>query len=155
TSAVACQNDDQVVTAVLEAAQNHDFVFGRLLGLSQALEWTTPRVQTNTDTPVILPPVEIDPAVADAGYAALNKRIAAIHKGLPPGTALCIMSGNDDPRTMSSLNAKKARWDGYMREKKKPEDIPQTEWWTMEEGRLLEDVTERAKRGLAFFCLVR
>ncbi|KAG8747142.1 hypothetical protein FRC10_002191 [Ceratobasidium sp. 414] len=172
TSAVACQNDDQVVAGVLEAAQNHDFVFGRLLELSQALECgplpystgmtligkllgATPRAQPNTDTPVILPPGEVDPAVADAGYAALNERIATIHKGLPPGTALCIMSGNDDPRIMSGLNAKKARWDGYMREGKKPEAIPQAEWWSMEEGRLLEDVTERAKRGLAFFCLVR
>ncbi|KAG9102486.1 hypothetical protein FRC06_001962 [Ceratobasidium sp. 370] len=144
-----------VVAGILEAAQNHDFVFGRLLGLSQALEWTTPRTQPNTDTPATLPPAEVDPAVADAGYAALSERITTIHKGLPPGTALCIMSGNGDPRIMSSLNAKKARWDGYMREGKKPESIPQTEWWTMEEGRLLEDVTERAKRGLAFFCLVR
>ncbi|KAG9124130.1 hypothetical protein FRC07_012728, partial [Ceratobasidium sp. 392] len=139
----------QVVTAVLEAAQNHDFVFGRLLGLSQVLEWTTPRAQPGTDTPITLPPAQIDPTVADAGYAALSERIAKIHKGLPSGTALCIMSGNGDPRIMSGLNAKKARWDGYMRERKKPEEIPQTEWWTMEEGRLLEDVTERAKRGLS------
>ncbi|KAG9102215.1 hypothetical protein FS749_011644 [Ceratobasidium sp. UAMH 11750] len=155
TSAVACQNDDQVVAGVLEAAQNHDFVFGRLLELSQALAWTVPRAQPNTDAPIVLPPAEVDSAVTDAGYTALNERIATIHKGLPPGTALCIMSGNGDPRIMSGLNAKKARWDGYMREGKKPDTIPQPEWWTMEEGRLLEDVTERAKRGLAFFCLVR
>lgn len=155
TSAVACQTDDQVVAGVLEAAQNHDFVFGRFLELSQALEWTTPRTQPNAIVPVTTPPKEVDPAVVEAGYAAVNTRIATIHKGLPPGTALCIMSGNGDPRLMSALNAKKARWDGLMRERKKPEDIPQSEWWTMEEGRLLEDVTERAKRGLAFFCLVR
>jgi hypothetical protein len=147
-------------------------VFGRLLELSQTLEckfssilhvrWanqhkigTTPRAQPNAATPVALPLPEVDPAVIEAGYAAVNERIAAIHKGLPPGTALCIMSGNSDPRIMSGLNAKKARWDGLMRERKKPEEIPQSEWWTMEEGRLLEDATERAKRGLAFFCLVR
>ncbi|KAF8608845.1 hypothetical protein BDV93DRAFT_486198 [Ceratobasidium sp. AG-I] len=155
TSAVACQTDDQVVTGVLEAAQTHDFVFGRFLELSQALEWTTPRTQPSAIVPVTTTPKEVDPAVVEAGYAAVNERITTIHKGLPPGTALCIMSGNGDPRIMSALNAKKARWDSMMRERKKPEEIPHSEWWTMEEGRLLEDVTERAKRGLAFFCLVR
>ncbi|QRW08352.1 exonuclease domain protein [Ceratobasidium sp. AG-Ba] len=155
TSAVACQSDDQVVTGVLEAAQNHDFVFGRLLGLSQALGWTAPRTQPGSDIPAALPPPEVDPSAVEDAYAAINQHILTIHKGLPAGTVLCIMSGNDDPRIMSGLNAKKARWDGYMRERKKPEDVPQSEWWTMEEGRLLEDVTERAKRGLAFFCLVR
>lgn len=158
---------------MLEAAKTHDFVFGRFLELSQALECecfvnvgytrakingllgTTPRTQPNAIVPVTTAPKELDPDVVEAGYAAVNERIATIHKGLLPGTALCIMSGNGDPRVMSALNAKKARWDSMMRERKKPEEIPQSEWWTMEEGRLLEDVTERAKRGLAFFCLVR
>jgi RNA exonuclease 1 len=106
-------------------------------------------------TPVAPPPAEPDTTALEAAYAAVNTRIATIHKGLPAGTALCILSGNGDPRLMSALNAKKARWDGMMRERKRPEDIPQPEWWTMEQGRLLEDATERAKRGLAFFCLVR
>lgn len=118
---------------------------------------TTQRTQPNGTeaTSVTVTPIEPDPAAVDAAYAALNTRITTIHKGLPPGTVLCIMSGNGDPRLMSSLNVKKSRWDGMMRERKRPEDIPQSEWWTMEEGRLLEDATERAKRGLAFFCLIR
>ncbi|CAE6472791.1 unnamed protein product [Rhizoctonia solani] len=156
TAAVSCQTDDQVVTGVIEAAQNHDFVFGRLLELSQALGWTTPRAQPNANTsPTPAPaPAEPDASTIAAAYAAVNARIATIHKSLPAGTVLCIMSGNGDPRHMSALNTKKSRWDGMMRERKRPEDIPQAEWWTMEQGRLLEDATERAKRGLAFFCLV-
>ncbi|CEL61016.1 hypothetical protein RSOLAG1IB_04255 [Rhizoctonia solani AG-1 IB] len=157
TSAVSCQTDDQVVTGVIDAAQNHDFVFGRLLELSQALGWTTPRAQPNVNASPApaLAPTEPDPATLESAYAALNSRIATVHKSLPAGTVLCIMSGNGDPRQMSTLNAKKSRWDGMMRERKRPEDVPQAEWWTMEQGRLLEDATERAKRGLAFFCLVR
>ncbi|KAJ1304455.1 hypothetical protein OPQ81_005602 [Rhizoctonia solani] len=157
TSAVSCQTDDEVVTAVIDAAQNHEFVFGRLLELSQALGWTTPRAQQNASaTPApTSAPTEPDPSTVETAYAAVNARISTIHKSLPAGTVLCIMSGNGDPRQMSALNTKKSRWDGMMRERKRPEDIPQAEWWTMEQGRLLEDATERAKRGLAFFCLVR
>ncbi|CAE6415580.1 unnamed protein product [Rhizoctonia solani] len=155
TAAVSCQTDDQVVAGVIDAAQNHDFVFGRLLELSQALGWTTPRAQPNATSPTPTPtPTEPDAPTIEAAYAAVNARIATIHKSLPAGTVLCIMSGNGDPRNMSALNTKKSRWDGMMRERKRPEDIPQAEWWTMEQGRLLEDATERAKRGLAFFCLV-
>ncbi|CAE6453937.1 unnamed protein product [Rhizoctonia solani] len=155
TSAVSCQTDDQVVTGVIDAARNHDFVFGRLLELSQALGWTTPRTQPNASaSPAPTPtPTEPDPSTLESAYADLNSRITTIHKSLPAGTVLCIMSGNGDPRQMSALNMKKSRWDGMMREGKRPEDIPQAEWWTMEQGRLLEDATERAKRGLAFFCL--
>ncbi|KAH7339501.1 hypothetical protein B0J17DRAFT_767226 [Rhizoctonia solani] len=157
TAAVSCQTDDEVVTGIIDAAQNHDFVFGRLLELSQALGWTTPRAQPNTNaSPTPTPaPTDPDPSTLESAYAAVNARIATIHKSLPAGTVLCIMSGNGDPRQMSTLNTKKSRWDGMMRERKRPEDIPQEEWWTMEQGRLLEDATERAKRGLAFFCLVR
>ncbi|KAF8756827.1 EXOIII protein, partial [Rhizoctonia solani] len=126
TSAVSCQTDDQVVTGVIDAARNHDFVFGRLLELSQALGWTTPRTQPNASaSPAPTPtPTEPDPSTLESAYADLNSRITTIHKSLPAGTVLCIMSGNGDPRQMSALNMKKSRWDGMMREGKRPEDIP-------------------------------
>ncbi|CAE6517816.1 unnamed protein product [Rhizoctonia solani] len=74
TSAVSCQTDDQVVAGVIDAAQNHDLVFGRLLELSQALGWTTPRAQPNTAiSPTPTPaPADPDPLAVESAYVAVT-----------------------------------------------------------------------------------
>ncbi|KAF8526629.1 hypothetical protein BU17DRAFT_74141 [Hysterangium stoloniferum] len=143
TLAIACQSDAAILEGMVEALPQCQFIFGRFMALSEALEWTTPK----TDTP----PAPA-PSVPDA-LSALNTRLQTLHAALPPRTALIIFTGHSDPRAMAGLGQRKTKFENELKAGKKPEDIPKEEWWTAADGRALEEETGKARRGLAFICL--
>lgn len=83
-------------------------------------------------------------------YQSLNENLTEIYKSLPSATAFILLSGHGDPRKMSELSMRKAAFEAAIREGKTPADIPKEEWWTTQDGRLLEDEVEKAKYGLLF-----
>lgn len=56
---------------------------------------------------------------------------------------------------MIELNKRKSQWDTLTRGAggKLPSEIPKEEWWTAQDGRDLEDESEKAKKGSVFFCI--
>ncbi|EJD49017.1 hypothetical protein AURDEDRAFT_112749 [Auricularia subglabra TFB-10046 SS5] len=144
TTAIPCKSDEEVTRGVIEAAPRHDFVFGRMISLSEALEWTTPKPGASTPPPA--PPL---PETA----AHLNHYLAQVYAALPPRTAFVLFSGHSDPRTMSRLNTRRAKFENEMRAGKRLEEIDKADWWSAGEGRELEDAVALAKKGLLFLCL--
>jgi len=149
TSTVACNCDDDVAKGVAELVTTHQFVFGRMMELSGALKWTTPKNSAATTTPALETPTNDTKEV----YSTLNSNLTFLYKALPPATAFILFTAHSDPRKMSDLSKRKSRWDQLLREGNQPEQIPREEWWTTESGRLLEDEVEMAKRGLLFVGL--
>jgi RNA exonuclease 1 len=202
TSTIACTCDEDVVTGVKEMIHGHQFVFGRMLELSEGLGCelfvaiflltyytnNTTFVGTNkksnstqaAGTPPAMPTSDtasgLEPTVMvtrqktpEELYKSLNDNLTAIHNALPPTTAFILLSGHGDPRKMSEMSSKKAAFETAIREGvffpatmttsrstdhlwtgKSTADIPQGDWWTSQEARLLEDEVERAKHGLLF-----
>ncbi|KAG9041406.1 hypothetical protein FS837_012312 [Tulasnella sp. UAMH 9824] len=150
TTRVDCDNDVEIMEAVISNIATHDVVFARLQQLSYALEWSTPfRPRSALDTPAA-PPPDLNTTLTN-----LDSAIARLHASLPAYTALCIFTGHSDPRRMIELNKRKSQWDNLTRGTggKLPSEIPKEEWWTAQDGRNLEDESERAKKGLVFFCI--
>ncbi|KAH7102788.1 hypothetical protein BKA62DRAFT_698831 [Auriculariales sp. MPI-PUGE-AT-0066] len=145
TTAVACRSDEEVANRVIETVPPHDFVFGRLISLSEALEWTTPKANALTPPP---PPPPLEETAR-----ALNGHLARIYASLPPRTAFVLFSGHEDPRRMSVLNMRKSKFESEIRAGRRLEEIDRADWWSAQEGRQLEDAVELAKRGLLFLCL--
>jgi len=54
---------------------------------------------------------------------------------------------------MATLGQRKTKFENEIKAGKKPEDIPKEEGWSAADGRLLEEETGKARRGLAFLCL--
>ncbi|KAF8530788.1 hypothetical protein JB92DRAFT_3081178 [Gautieria morchelliformis] len=140
TVAVACKSDTDILNGMLETLPQCHFIFGRFMELSEALEWSTPKLGTATAS------------VPDA-LAALNTRLQSLHAALPPRTALLLFGGHSDPRSMASLGQQKAKFENEVRSGRPPEEIPKENGWTTAEGRALEEETGRARQGLAFLCL--
>ncbi|KIO31698.1 hypothetical protein M407DRAFT_19432 [Tulasnella calospora MUT 4182] len=107
------------------------------------------RPRSAVDAPLAAPP-DLDTTLTN-----LDAAVARLHASLPAYTALCIFTGHSDPRKMIELNKRKAQWDTLTRGAggKLPSEIPKEDWWTAQDGRNLEDESERAKKGLVFFCI--
>ncbi|KZW02879.1 ribonuclease H-like protein [Exidia glandulosa HHB12029] len=148
TTAIACKSDEDVMRGVLESLPRHDFVFGRMIALSEALEWTTPKA--NAPVPTTPPPPR--PPLAETA-ANLNSYLKQIFESLPPRTAFILFSGHSDPRTMSQLNVRKTKFETEIRAGKRLEEIDKADWWSAQEGRELETAVEMAKKGLLFLCI--
>lgn len=156
TSTTACTNDDDVVKGIQDSLGTHQFIFGRMLEVSEGLGWTSKKTLQMAGTPPITS-TNLDQVVpqeptksADELYSELDARLTALYRSLPPATAFILFTGHDDPRKMAQMNSKKAAFETAIREGKTPEQIPKEEWWTSQESRELEDEVERVKQGLLF-----
>ncbi|KZT50721.1 hypothetical protein CALCODRAFT_461393 [Calocera cornea HHB12733] len=161
TTAVACTNDDEVVDGVVDVIGKHDFVFARMMDLSHAVGWTTTKsasqfTMANIDRTASPAghPESSDEAVKKA-FAELNERLTRLHHSLPKSTAIILMTGHSDPRKIVALNARKQNWEQQWRKTNDVLKIPKEEWWTSEDDRSLAGEVEKAKAGLAFFCITR
>ncbi|PVF98588.1 hypothetical protein CPB86DRAFT_774753 [Serendipita vermifera] len=177
TSTVACSSDKDVVQGVRDLIENHHFVFGRMMELSEALGWTQKKnasnPYSNAATNGVLGAVPQTPLEAmnnaelslpsesttttseptrdvEEVYKSLDENLTAIYQCLPPATAFLLLSGHDDPRKMSEMAAKKTNFENAIKEGKTTKEIPKEQWWTAQEGRELEDEVEKAKHGLLF-----
>lgn len=91
-------------------------------------------------------------AEIQSAHSALNAQLAKLHAFLPPLTALIIFTGHSDPRLMSTLSAKKAKFDKLWKTVKQSE-IKQEDRWMESDDRRLVDEVERCRFGLSFYCV--
>ncbi|KAN0141687.1 hypothetical protein V8E53_000149 [Lactarius tabidus] len=125
---VACANDAEVLDGLVGALDSHEFIFGRLMGLADALGWITPKVvvvvaektenqnlngdaaATKTESSVVPLPAP-DDSNGNALFTAvtnLNYHLTTLHAALPPRTAPLLFLGHSDLRSMSTLAARRA-----------------------------------------------
>ncbi|BGP05349.1 hypothetical protein JCM10049v2_001154 [Rhodotorula toruloides] len=159
TTAVACKNDDEVLQGLLDSVEQHDLTIGRFMDLSHTLGWTQPWTQrgqnagegdaSNGDS---TSRISASPSDIETAYAALNKRLQALHAALPPLTALIVFTGNSNPLEMMRLAAKKANFDRLWKTIKQSEIKDEERWMEHDDRQLLEEV-EKARWGLSFFCV--
>ncbi|KAI9571566.1 hypothetical protein HD554DRAFT_2168835 [Boletus coccyginus] len=152
TTAIGCANDQEVLDGLIQALPAHEFMFGRLTGVADAMGWLTPKATADAPT-VVVPPTEASPEALDAAQAALDAHLVTLYASLPVRTALVIFTGHSDPRQMASLNARKVAFESAIKGGKKAEEMDRSEWWTASDGRALEEAVEKAKRGLLFLAI--
>ncbi|KAJ3515236.1 hypothetical protein NMY22_g14502 [Coprinellus aureogranulatus] len=151
TTSVGCKCDEEVVEGVVGAVGSHEFVFGRLMSLADRLGWVTQRNNNPDANTPPEPPVPASQPEITSTLASLNAHLTRIHASLPPRTALIILTGHSDPRTMSELSAKKQTFDNGLRAGKRPEELAKEGVrWTAKDGRDLEEAVELTRRGLVF-----
>lgn len=109
---------------------------------------TTPK--TTQDSQPTEPAASPSPETLISILSTLDTQLKTLHAALPPRTALIIFTGHSDPRRMAALNQRKSAFETALRNGKKPEDMERETWWTMVDGRELEEEVEKAKRGLLF-----
>jgi RNA exonuclease 1 len=83
----------------------------------------------------------------------LNAHLTALHAALPPRTALILFSGHSDPRTMSTLAARRAEYQAGQNQSgfaAGTSDSASTMRWSTADDRALEEAVVRARMGLLF-----
>ncbi|KAG8836333.1 hypothetical protein FRC17_005619 [Serendipita sp. 399] len=156
TSTFACSNDDDVVKGIQDMVGSHQFIFGRMLELSEGLGWTTKKAllaSASLSAPPLVEAIDspvVEPPSSDELYRSLNERLSTLYQSLPTATAFVLFSGHDDPRRMAAMSNKKTAFENAIREGKTLDNIPKEEWWTSQEGRELEAEVEKVKKGLLF-----
>jgi RNA exonuclease 1 len=138
TTTVACTSDEDVVKGVEEALGTHDFVFGRMMELSEALGWSLKKPLPSTTLPSMPatvnpgePPFSLasTPLVEESGvsgsapsksleevYKSLNDNLTRLYRSFPPSTSFILLSGHGDPQKMAELNKKKYVWETAIKE---------------------------------------
>ncbi|KAI8449385.1 RNA exonuclease 4 [Phakopsora pachyrhizi] len=127
-------SDREVMNGIISSLNDHDFVFGRLMELSHAVEWSQP--QQSKETPSNLTDNNNNVTSEDKDnsnnpskptakptkifeleqvYENLNRYIEELHEKIPTGTALIIFTGHSDPRKMVELNLKKNRFESSLK----------------------------------------
>ncbi|KAN0141708.1 hypothetical protein V8E53_000170 [Lactarius tabidus] len=173
---VACANDAEVLDGLVGALDSHEFIFGRLMGLADALGWITPKVDavvaektenqnltgdaagTKIESSEVAPPAP-DDSNGNALFTAvtnLNDHLTTLHAALAPRTALLLFSGHSDPRSMSTLSARRAGYQVIQQGKESSSAVAAAEIeggtvrWSTADDRALEEAVVRARMGLLF-----
>jgi RNA exonuclease 1 len=123
----------------------HDFVFGRVHILADALGWT----QSLSDPPQPNLPAQDRSAV----FSHLDQQIKDLTSALPPATALIVYTGCSDPRPTGHLNRRKTAWEEKVKSGIMNDAMPAEERWFPEDIERLDRECEKTKAGLAFFCV--
>ncbi|KAH9037515.1 hypothetical protein EDB85DRAFT_2072974 [Lactarius pseudohatsudake] len=169
---VACANDAEVLDGLVGALDSHEFIFGRLMGLADALGWITPKAENvenrnpagaaETKTEDAETPSSSSPPDGSSVFAAvtnLNAHLTALHAALPPRTALLLFSGHSDPRSMSTLAARRAEYQGGQNQRHGNQSGSgaaaagtgdDAVRWSTADDRALEEAVARARMGLLF-----
>ncbi|ODO08344.1 hypothetical protein L198_00069 [Cryptococcus wingfieldii CBS 7118] len=139
TTAVQAHNDDDVVKSIVDNVEQHDFLFGRMLELSQVQGWNE-----SDPTP------DNSPETLNAALSSLSTRLSTLHASLPSNTALVIVTGNSNPIPMLDLQKKRQNWERVTKMKGSTGGMEGEERWMAEDERDLEGKVEDAKEGMAF-----
>ncbi|ORY25328.1 hypothetical protein BCR39DRAFT_544313 [Naematelia encephala] len=148
TTVVKCDNDDGVIQAMIDQAEKHDFVFGRLMELADVQGWSSDKItgsSLDSDSPEKL---TIDQALAN-----LDRRISNLHASLPPNTAFIILNGNSNPLPMLELTQRRQKWERLVKTTGSISNVPEGDRWLAEDDRALEARVSEAREGMAFFCV--
>ncbi|KAH8999593.1 hypothetical protein EDB86DRAFT_2908694 [Lactarius hatsudake] len=172
---VACANDAEVLDGLVGALDSHEFIFGRLMGLADALGWITPKAENGENrNPTGAAETKTENAESPSSssqdgdgnslFAAvtdLNAHLTALHAALPPRTALLLFSGHSDPRSMSTLAARRAEYQGGQNNQRHGSQSGSgaaatgtggdgAVRWSTADDRALEEAVARARMGLLF-----
>jgi hypothetical protein len=91
-----------------------------------------------------------------AAVTNLNDHLTTLHAALPPRTALLLFSGHSDPRSMSTLAARRAEYQASQQVKESGSAAAAAEieggtvLWSTADDRALEEAVVRARMGLLF-----
>ncbi|KAI9435894.1 hypothetical protein BJY52DRAFT_1207341 [Lactarius psammicola] len=177
----ACTRTSIVLDGLLGALDSHEFVFGRLMGLANALGWITPKAdadglagaekerdqnltgaaETKTENAETQPSPSPPDGNSNTLFAAvtnLDAHLTALHAALPPRTALLLFSGHSDPRSMSTLAAPRAEYQGSQNQQHGNQSssgeatgtVSGEVRWSTVDDRALEEAVVRAWIGLLF-----
>ena len=115
--------------------------------------------ETKAETPEVQPPPP-DASTGNALFTAaknLNDHLTTLHAALPPRTALLLFSGHSDPRSMSTLAARRAEYQASQQGKQSDSSssaadgsATATVRWSTADDRALEEAVVRARMGLLF-----
>ncbi|KAK4048045.1 hypothetical protein OIO90_005946 [Microbotryomycetes sp. JL221] len=173
SSAIGCNNDDEVLEGVLSSLEDHQLVFARFMGLSNTLGWTgNARVTADTaaSLPAVDPIVETDDVMTSTtrehdhddasdsvtsqqvAYERFNSQLTKLHQALPPLTALILFTGHGNPLPMNALNSKKLKFEKLFKMVKQSE-IQRQDLWMEQDDRQLQQEVEKVRYGLSFYCV--
>jgi RNA exonuclease 1 len=119
---------------------------------------TEDAAETKTENSEVAPPAP-DDSNSNALFAAvtnLNDHLTTLHAALPPRTALLLFSGHSDPRSMSTLAARRAEYQVSQQGKESGSAAAAAEIeggtvrWSTADDRALEEAVVRARMGLLF-----
>ncbi|KAN0141760.1 hypothetical protein V8E53_000222 [Lactarius tabidus] len=174
---VACANDAEVLDGLVGALDSHEFIFGRLMGLADALGWITPKAdnvvvgekaenqnlagekadtKTETSEVPLPPPDDNNGNTLFTAVTNLKDHLTTLHAALPPRTALLLFSGHSDPRSMSTLAARRAEYQASQQGNQSGSAAAAAEIeggtvrWSTADDRALEEAVVRARMGLLF-----
>lgn len=149
-TSISCKNDDEIVDGVIQTAQDHDLVYGRLTELQVALGWSNSPNESGKEGEAKGNTVQTAPI--DSAYAALNDRIKKLHEALPQNTALIIISPHSDPRPSLDLNRRRLAYqEAYKAANADVSKIDQDKIFMREDDEKLLHEAEIAKTGMTFF----
>jgi RNA exonuclease 1 len=137
---VSVESDEQVVEGILEVVQtNHGFVWSRMKDVESIARW-----KDNDYTDVVTR------EEMESVLRRFDMNILRLWEGLPPCTALMVITGSGDPRDMSRLHVKKRLYDAELKQKKW-DDI-QVQWMDKDQQAFTLAV-DKARTGLGFVAI--
>jgi len=133
---VSAESDEGAIDGILESIQTgHGFVWSRLKDVENAAKWKDSCSSETTEE-------DMEPALM-----RFDANIHRLWEGLPPCTALMVVSGSGDPREMSRLFAKKKNYEAELKVKRY-DDI-QVKWMD-EDQQAYTMAVDTARTGLGF-----
>lgn len=166
TTTIRTQSDPEVVAAVPEAIQTHDFVWARLRDIEinhgKAPEWAMSSFEEGQQQRVVdtgragkissadkVPATELE---VRQGIRSIDTSLKQILESLSSRTAVILTSGQGDHREVSRLQLKQKKFMDLSKTKSLSE-IPEGDRFLEEDERKLEEAVEVAKSGVCFFTI--
>jgi RNA exonuclease 1 len=115
--------------------------------------------KTETETENTETPPSPEDKSNNAPFAAvtnLNAYLTTLHVALPPHTALLLFSGHSNPRSMSTLAARRTEYQTSQQQQENQGSgssgatVPDGVRWSTADDRALEEAVVRARMGLLF-----
>lgn len=131
---VGCKSDEDVVNGIGETIQSHGFVWARLREMEFASGWNNQKEEPLEDSD------------RSEAMQELNRHFGMIWESLPRSTTVVVFSGSGNPKEMSTLNAKRNRFNALW--KSVPmSTIAKEDIWTEEDQKGLEAAVDAARSG--------
>ena len=133
---ISAESDEEVVDGILEAVgTGHGFVWSRMKDVEKTAKWKDNDESITSEEEMM------------ASLERFDANVLRLWEGLPPCTALMVITGTGDPREMSRLFAKKRR-----DEAAKGGGNGQIKW-TDEESQIYTLAVDKARTGLGFISI--
>ncbi|KAF9361709.1 hypothetical protein BGX26_000064 [Mortierella sp. AD094] len=160
TATIRTSSDKEVVAAIPEAIQKHNFVWARLRDIEinhgKAPEQVLAEGQlVDTGRASKISSAEKIQATEEeirAGIKSIDDSVRQIFESLPPRTAVILTSGQGDHREVSKLQLRQKAF-AESSKKKALSEIPEEDRFLEEDEKKLEKAVEIAKGGICFLTV--